>query len=217
MAEIHVQRKAGPAPWVWVVAFLAILVLAWLVLSLAGRRERVGVVVPAQPSPTVAADAAGSAMTGGEDASGAQAAGPKVDAFVSYVRAAGPQPGRDHRYTAEAIRRLAEALQAMAGGAVAEADVRDQLGQMRQMADRLQAEPTSREHAGMTRRAFVTAADVVARLAEDHPATKGHVAPLRQAVQDLNPDRPLLQQAATVDEFLERAAEMLTHLARERG
>ena len=209
MAETHVQRKSGPAPWVWLVVFLAILVVAWLAFAVVGRDERVGVAVPLSPVEPLPTAAAGAAATGAQP--------PEVQAFVDYVRQGGGEPGRDHRYTAEATRRLAAALQAMAAGAVAESDIRTQLSQMRQAADQLQAEPSSGKHAGMARRAFESASDAIARFAESHPGTKGHVAPLREAAQDLSADRPLLEQAAAVNQFFERAAEILTHLARERA
>jgi hypothetical protein len=222
MAEINVQRKTGPAPWLWLVVFLAVLVLAWLVLGLAGREERVGVAVPlspAEPSPAATAIVPGgtAATPGVGGPPAAEAMPPAVEAFREYLRQEGAKPGRDHQYTAEGIRRLAGALQAMAGETAAEQDIREQLAQMREAAEQLQAEPDSSNHAGTARRAFETAAGVIARLAQAHPGTQGHVAPLREAVQDLTPEQPLLQQMPAVNQFFERAAEMMSHLARARG
>ena len=198
MAQIEIQEKKRSV-WPWVLAALLLALLAWWLLSRGNDTADDGVVtetgsgIVADP---VATDA------------GATATPAAVGAFLTYVEQSGTrgEMGLNHEYTADGLRRLADALAALNTGAGADG-LNEQLAQIRTRADALQREASSTRHAELTRDAFTTAADAVETLQERRfPALSSHSDALDEAAGAVQPGTQLLEQRQAVHGFFERAA-----------
>lgn len=143
----------------------------------------------------------------------------EVAAYRSFAESSGTSAaGLSHDYAATGIRRLSEALRAVAGSEVATNEqFSQQLAIFQEKADRLQADPSSLGHANIVREVFVSAVDVMGSIQESRSsgstAVKNRVAELRQVAESIEGGRPLLEQEARVARFFNDSAETLTMLA----
>ena len=196
--EIDVQHRQR-AVWPWVIA--ALLILALVLWWLFGMRDPDATAVVVEPDPTTPA---------------ASAALPTaVETYVRFVEGtrAGDAMGTDHEFTANGIRNLTAAVEALAarGGA----DIQRELTTLRQQADTLEQNPASLRHAEYTRTAFVTLAGLISAMQQARfPTMSGEVASLRDAAERITPDRPLLEQREAVQAFFDQAAGILREASR---
>lgn len=149
MAEIHIEQHEHNV-WPWIFGLLALALLAWWLLSMRtnGNENTVavatvgGAVVDSVPEPREAAPIA-------------------VNDFLSDIEEhrAAASADSTHNYEAEGVRRLAAALDALAGRDSSGAVLLDaQIEGLRNRADALQRNRRSTEHARHTREAFGSAA-----------------------------------------------------------
>lgn len=192
MAEIRVQEKKGPSPWLWIIGLVAVAVLIWLFTGLSGDDDEFatesGETIDTIAAPAETGIAGGTAIEG-EDA--------ETEDYLAFVRetSAADAAGREHAYVVEGLRKLTAALDADAG-----------LETVREAVDRLEESETDATlHAGLTREAFLAVAESM----ESMQAT-GDIASLRQAAEAIQPDQPLLDQTADVEAFFTTAAELLS-------
>jgi hypothetical protein len=123
----------------------------------------------------------------------------------SGVVAGGDQPppvGLQHEYAADGIRKLAAALDALAKQ---DSDFAgpQAAGEFRSMADSLQRDPASTEHADIVRSVFVSTATIMSTVDESDGMS------LRRLAESIDPGRPLLDQRDTVQSFFRRSAEAI--------
>lgn len=218
MADINVQRKR-PGILPVIVALLVLGVLAWLGFTLADGGERegtAGVEAPARAAPGAGAPAAEHAALVVVDPVRAAAA---VQGYVAHVRGAGEaRMGRDHRYTAEGIARLATALreiaQAQRGLTPATLGLAD--GFYRTAAALVTTPDSLRLHADWMHQAAASAAAVMEAIVEGRSeassALHDQVADVRNAAAAIQPGKELLAQGDEVRRFFREAVDPLQML-----
>jgi hypothetical protein len=113
-----------------------------------------------------------------------------------------------HQYTAEGTRRLATALDAIAGGSP---NISVYADSMRRSIDRLQQSSDNDVHADDAKAAFSAAVSAMEQIDRARGRTRD-VAPLRATYNDLSGRRPLLPQLPTVDRFFKAAADALQQM-----
>ena len=204
MAEIKVQRK-GPSGWLWMLGLVATVVLVWVVVAMFRAPDPITATVqtPAAEPPTPLQTAPTSGVSG--------APLPAVADFLTFKDASvGSPAGPAHEYTADGIRRLTRALDAVIEmETVAGSPIRDRLADWRAKADRIQADPQAPGHANQVRDVFTGAADLLSAVQQDRwpNATNFRVSidEIRQAAAAIDGSRPLLDQTDKVKAFFDRA------------
>jgi hypothetical protein len=216
MAEIPIERKESRN---WLPLILGLLALLLLLGFCFMRRGNDGVAtapadsaaVAAAPGATdsaagntaaapVAGAAAGAAAAGG-DANGA------IEQFAQFVqqRDTTQETEGQHAYTAEGTRRLAAALDAVAGG---NPNISVYADSMRSSIDRLQRSSDKDVHADDAKAAFSAAVSAMEQIDRARGRTRD-VAPMRAIYGQLSSQRPLLPQLGTVHRFFEAARDAL--------
>ena len=207
MAQIPIERQ-GRSVWPWVLVVLVILTIVWVVLSPTGRTMR------GDAGEIAAADAA----QDGAPRIPTSGLPDDVAAFVSFARgdSAGASADSTHAYTAEGVRALATALGSLSprdssGAAVSQ----PQLDSMRAIANAMQRDPASRDHARQARLAFDIAGTVMQQVQlRVSPAADAEVQDARISAWGVSDSRPLLSQREAVERFFDRAAAAVQALAR---
>jgi hypothetical protein len=205
MAEIPIERKEG-RNWLPLI-LLGLLALALLVFFLRRDRAEPGVAT-ADSTATTTATAAGTVAGGA--AAGTTAGGDADVAIAQFVQFAQQRDTTresedQHQYTAEGTRRLAAALEAMAGGSP---DIRVYGDSMRSSIERLQRSSATDRHADDAKAAFSAAVSAMGEIDRARGRTRD-VAPMRAVYSELNGQRPLLPQLGTVHRFFDAAAQAL--------
>ena len=217
MAEIPIERKEGRN---WLPLILGLLALLLLLGFCFMRRGNDGVATAPADSAAVAAApgatdsaagntaaapaagaAAGAAAAGGGNASGA------IEQFAQFVqqRDTTQETEGQHAYTAEGTRRLAAALDAVAGG---NPNISVYSDSMRSSIDRLQRSSDKDVHADDAKAAFSAATSAMEQIDRARGRTRD-VAPMRAIYNQLSSQRPLLPQLGTVHRFFEAARDAL--------
>ena len=206
MAEIPIERKKGTS-WLPLIllGLLALLLLGWCMTrgkDAAPVADTTAAVADTARAAAGAATgaAAGAAATAG-DANGA------IDQFVQFVqtRDTTVETEGQHRYTAEGTRRLAAALEAIAGG---NPNIGAYADSMRSSIDRLQQSGAQDRHADDAKAAFSAAVSAMASIDQARGRTRD-VAPMRAIYGELSADRPLMPQLGVVHRFFEAARDAL--------
>ena len=204
MAEIPIERKEGRNWLPLILGVLALLALAFCFLRPKGDTAATR---PADSAAVAAVPAADSAPGAAAPAAAAGGANGAIDQFVQFVqtRDTTNETEGQHQYTAEGTRRLAAALEGIAGQSP---DIKVYADSMRASIDRLQRSSPNDVHADDAKAAFSAAVSAMAEIDKSRGRTND-VAPLRATYQDLSGKRPLLPQLGTVDRFFKAAAENL--------
>lgn len=210
MADINVVRK-GFNIWPWVIG-VALVVIAIVWMNRDGDTlgdNRLSAIAPATAGDRSAERTGGAPVP------------PAVTAFVAFAESRPPaEVGPAHAYTSTGIERLATALQAVAeSDARADQALASQLGAFREKAERLQADPASREHSTLVREVFTSAAGVMATLQQHRAGAAGardQIDGVRAAAEAVEANKPLLEQTERVTVFFDRASDTLQVLARAR-
>jgi len=127
---------------------------------------------------------------------------PGVVSFLKFAEREAPETlPLDHSYTAEGIRRLAAAIEALDGSTLA----RDRARRLRAAAEEMQADPHSLRHADLARAAFDLATQALLAL-RDVPLKADGASRLAQAAQAVRRGDPLRIQSAAVDRYFDLAA-----------
>ena len=211
MANIEIQRKQPHAVW-WI---LGLILLTLLLVWLFAGRNREGIVGGALGDDTlgIAAPPATTPLPG--TAVGASADGAVAD-YLTHVRGEGDfsDMGRAHAYTSTGLRLLASAIEQVArADTTGRASVEARLTTLRERAEALQRDPSSPQHARMTRDAFTAAADAMRELQRVRfPAAAGEVERARSAAEALSASRPLLEQRDAAHAFFQRAGDALQRM-----
>lgn len=216
MAEIPIERKEGRN---WLPLILGLLALLLLLGFCFMRRGNDGVAtapadsaaVAAAPGATDSAAANTAAAPVAGAAAGAAAAGGNangaIEQFAQFVqqRDTTQETEGQHAYTAEGTRRLAAALDAVAGG---NPNISVYADSMRSSIDRLQRSSDKDVHADDAKAAFSAATSAMEQIDRARGRTRD-VAPMRAIYNQLSSQRPLLPQLGTVHRFFEAARDAL--------
>ena len=208
MAELHIERKERSV-WPWVIG-VAIL-LALLLWFLFGRDQGDGIATG-----TAAVDSVPVATATPATAAGELALPAAVSEFVRFSETPPASASPSHEYTAEGLRRLADALGAVAQGVtVSGVDIQERLSAIRTRADAMQREPTSGQHSLQAREALLLASGVLSQIQEARFATLASaVGEVNSAATAVQADRSLLDQTTAVQRFFERASQAVQEMAR---
>ncbi len=206
MAEIPIQRKES-RNW------LPLLLLGLLLLALLGYcffrpRDTAPVAAGADSTRATTAGAdTGRGATGAAAAAGG--AGSAVDQYVQFVqqRDTTKETEGQHAYTAEGIRRLAAALDQVAGQNGSSA-IQVYADSMRHSVDRLQQSSPKDVHAEDAKAAFSAAVSAMTTIDKAQGRTYD-VAPMRALYNQLSPSKPLMPQLGTVQKFFTAAGTAL--------
>ena len=144
-------------------------------------------------------------------------AGMSSSAVRDFTRFAEADPpvSASHNVTADSLRKLAAAIEAVApSGTVAGMDVGLRADEIRQRADSLQRDPSSLTHARQTREAFLLAATVLQQVQEArYPDMTDETRQVMDAAKGLKADADLLDQTPQVRQFFTSAATALRGMA----
>lgn len=212
MAEIHVQKKKSSG-FIWILALAAVALALLAFAGIWGRDD--GEIDQVATTPVPVTPAPGVAPTTGV---GDPIEGEVAD-FLTFANApASDQVGRAHDYTAEGIRRLSRALNAVIEQQrISGTPVQEQLTAFRTKADRIQADPQAIGHANQVRDVFTSAADLMAAAQQERwpeaADLRGQISEVRSAATGINETQPLLDQTSTVQTFFERAAGVLRSMS----
>ena len=206
MTELHIERKERNV-WPWVIGALALAILAWFFLSRGDGDTTIGA---ADTTAAVVATASG----GETETDGTPAA---VSEFVRFAgQPASGDANRMHEYTAEGLRKLADALTVIVerGGAPG-VDVRQRIATIRGRADSLQRNPTSNEHALEAREAFLLASALLLQMPRSaESAIASQLRDVNDAASNVRANQPLLEQTTQVHRFFDLAARAIQDMAR---
>jgi hypothetical protein len=209
MAEIPIQRKERRNLLPLILGALVLLAL----LGWCATRDRGATAagdMPAVDTGMSVSGAAAGAAAGAAGAAGATAAagaGGATSDFVSYVTArdTAQETEGNHQYTAGGVRRLAAALEQVAGGSPS---IQVYADSMRSSVDRLQQSADTDVHADDAKAAFNAAVSAMAAIDKARGTTRD-VAPMRAIARELSSSRPLVPQLPVVQRFFEAASTAL--------
>lgn len=220
MADIDIERRSGSKWWLWLLGLLLLALLAWALIEwLDDDEAEVAAVVDPAPVAPVAPVV--------DPAAAAPAAMPAaISTYLSQcTEIQGAEPadmGMEHQFTVNCLQQLRVALSSMiAGQQVPNTDVSGQLDRYSSAVQQLQAsEPSSTQHANLTRAAAERAAEVIqgmqsAWYGSDSPV-QGAASAVQQAAQGIQPTTPMLEQRDSVRNFFRDAGNALRLMA-ERG
>lgn len=217
MADIDVERK-GRSIWPWILGVLLLALLIWAFLELFGDdeaevAEQDAIVAPvAQPATPAPPDAG---------------APPEVTMYLAQCTnqqgTAAGEMGLGHQFTTDCLRQLRAGLSALIGTQqVQDANVSAQLAQYDSTVQQLeQSDTTASTHAGLTRDAAGTAAEVMQSMQQAWYSAEEEagdaVSEVQDAVDDIDASEPMLEQREDVHEFFREAGEALQTLAQPQG
>ncbi len=199
MAELHVVRKSNSIyPWL-LIGLVVLALLLWWLLGRNGGEPRLGAAM--NDSTLVRDSSAGMSSSAVRD-------------FTRFTEA-DPPVSASHNVTADGLRKLAAAIEAVApSGTVAGMDVGLRADEIRQRADSLQRDPSSLTHARQTREAFLLAATVLQQVQEArYPDMTDETRQVMDAAKGLKADADLLDQTPQVRQFFITAATALRGMA----
>lgn len=215
MAEIEIQRKRG-SPLPWLIGALALVLVIWAVVQVAGPDEEAGEATPATiPFDTVGAS---EAMSDGTAAA--------LPAEVMTFRercATGVQDamGVEHEREAECLRSLAAALEAVVDRErVRDVPLDEQIDELRARAETITDDAQSTDHAMNVHAVMRDIAQVMVRVAESRDdATDGlrlEAERVQEAANAVSPGQLLLEQKEATAEYFRQADRALELLAQRQ-
>ncbi|MBA3901528.1 MAG: hypothetical protein H0X62_15220 [Bacteroidetes bacterium] len=197
MAEIDIQKKKKPI-WPWILGILVI-IAAIVLLGREETRDEVG--------ETVAPITNGEAEVPEE-----------ISEYVAYIRQTEPteEMGIHHEYTAEGLRKLASALDALVSETdTDDVEISDKRGRIEEAANYIQQDPYAGTHADTIKAAFVVASQVILALQrQNFPDLSNEAQNLHSTAQDIDAQTLTLEQQEGVKEFFEESASTLDAMAR---
>lgn len=131
-----------------------------------------------------------------------------VATYVSFVEENKNQMSLDHAYTNEALLKLTEAVDAMAGEI--DYDVEKDLSKVREYAAEITKDPSATTHADNIKKSAKILSDVLKNMQRDkYPGLESEVEAVEKACDSIDPNVLTLDQKDKVKTFFENAAEVL--------
>jgi hypothetical protein len=197
MAQIDIQKKKKPI-WPWILGILVIIAA----IVLLGRED-----TPQEAEETVAPVTNGTTQVPEQ-----------ISEYVAYVQQADPseEMGIHHEYTAEGLRKLASALDALVSETNTEnVEITDQKNRIEEAANYIQQEPYAGTHADTIKAAFVVAAQVISTVQrQNFPNLSTEAQNLSSTARNIDPQTLTLEQKEGVQEFFDQSASTLDAMAK---
>lgn len=210
MAEIRVEPKHNKTPiWPWIIGLLLLVGLIWIVAETFDGEEAPE--VAAVETPILEEE-----PVANRDATSINELAP-VNEYVTYVGndAVSAEMGLAHNYTSEALQKLQAALAAIAEDQdQLDPAIRDEIAKLENVANRIQTDPQSLQHANLIQEAFISAATVMDALQENYFADlDDEVTEVQRIANMINVNEPTLEQKDQVKQFFEASAEAVRAMA----
>jgi hypothetical protein len=210
VADINVERKAGPPIWIWIVGLLLLGLIIWAIASMTGRDDRQAVTV-VDTTETAEMTTAPVQTTGAAMPAAAQRF--MNDCHLDQGTRTDDM-GREHEYTANCMEELANSIEAVAQQAAAGANVGGHVQTIRQNAQQIRESPaTSTQHANWTREAALAGASALESVHQAAPAgatqAQSHVAQTRQAAERIQATDAQLDQKSEIRSYFRSAGDAL--------
>lgn len=192
MAEIKIEKKKAVWPWV-LLALVLIAGIIYLYYSLTTTRDSEAV------------------------ATGTEVTQPNnnidtVNDFVTYVNSDTNKMGLDHSYTSDALVKLTQAVSAKANAIGY--DIKADLDQVKQYADRITNDPFETSHADDIRKAADILSNSLQNIQEaKYPALSNDAREVKDAAAAIKPDVLTLDQKDAVKAFFSDAADLLQKMS----
>lgn len=132
-----------------------------------------------------------------------------VREYISYIEENGNKITVSHKYSHDALTRLADALEEVATENNAELQNENALKELRDKADQLKETTSSTQHANLLSEASKNAADIIENLKADLPENSTDISDLKDAAESINPNALLTNQKNEVHRFFNESAEVL--------
>lgn len=219
MADINVERKAGPPAWLWILGLLLLALAIWAIASMAGRDDPDTVAVVdtlgtteaappvATPVPTTGAVMPAAAQRYMSDCHLAEG---------TTTEAMGPQ----HEFTVTCLEELANSIEAVAQQSAPGANVGQHVQTMRQNAQQIrESAAESTQHANWTREAALAGASALESMQQATPAAQaqGQVTQARQAAESIQPSQVQLDQMSEIRSYFRSAGDALQAMLQSPG
>lgn len=199
MAEINVEKKKPVWPWVLMVLVVIALVVVWIAIDNGENTPAVQTQTEQQEQ-----------SEGGSEVTQANGA---VEEFITFVQENEGNVDLHHEYTATGLTHLANALEAFAKEHDANVAQDGKINDLKQMADRLQKDPMSEQHADIMADAFKTAAGIMQELENNLSADQNKADQVMQAAEDIKPEELATEQKEEIKNFFEEAANTLEDMS----
>jgi hypothetical protein len=190
MAEIKIEKKKPL--WPWILLMLGLLTAVWFLFF---RNDK------SEPLETVNK----TALMDVHENNGT------VTEYVTFINSDTNKMSLDHAYSSEALKKLTDAVDAMA--MEASYDVKVDIAKARQYADEITKDPLSTDHADKIR----SAANVLSTSLQNmqqakYPELSNEATDLKSAAEAINPQTLTLDQRDAVKSFFRKAADLLTKM-----
>lgn len=198
MAEINIEKRKSPV-WPWILlAVLAIAAVIWWIDD-------------DDPDTFQTEEVAQIDEENNFDANNMQENGQEgnVREYISYIEENGNKITVSHKYSHDALTRLADALEEVATENNAELQNENALKELRDKADQLKETTSSTQHANLLSEASKNAADIIENLKADLPENSTDISDLKDAAESINPNALLTNQKNEVHRFFNESAEVL--------
>jgi hypothetical protein len=209
VADIDVERKAGPPIWMWILGLLLLALIIWAIVSMMGRDDTrtVAPMTDTAVAPVGMADPVAPAAT----------LPPQAQAFMQdcYLDEGQrvEEMGLDHTFTVNCFNNLAASIDGLAQQHGADADVRQHTQTMRDRMQQIEQSPTeSTQHANWTREAAAAGASAMESLHGRAAAATGAQAPvqrMRQNAQEIERTQVHLEQLTHLRSYFRSAGDAL--------
>lgn len=219
MADIDVERKGGMGWLWWLLGLIVLALVVWAIVEAMDTDEpEVGVT---EPVPAVAPG-----VTPEPGVPGAAAMPAAVTTYLSQCTEQLGAPegdmGLQHQFTVNCLQQLREGMNSLiTQEQVANTDVSQQFDQYTGTVQQLQAsDPSALTHANLTQDAASTAVEVMQAMQTawfaGNQQVQTAVSEVRQAVQGIQQNVPMLEQRDSVQAFFREAGEALRMMAENR-
>ena len=206
MAEINIERKNRAYLWQLIIALVVIGLVIWAGIELFDRDSEM---------------ARDKALDAPEVAPTTKVVIHRpipLDKYITFIRdnPAQEKMELDHAYTSGGIRRLADAIGAVADQYnLSNLNQSSDLDKLRDYADRLQEDRNSTDHADVIREAFILASSLMDSMQRQiSPQLDSRVGEVRRAAEAIDPGELALQQKTEVETFFNKAGSVLEDLAK---
>ncbi|MFN6945454.1 MAG: hypothetical protein ACK4ND_10940 [Cytophagaceae bacterium] len=201
MADIRIQKKRPI--WPWVAMVIAGIFIIWIIVRVFDREQRMANIEDPAPAD--------------EHALHEPFVPEEVQAFLTFVqeKEAGQDMGPVHAYTANGIKHLTNAMEALSRSANVEGiSYGERRRQLYRRANFLQEDPAALTHSDTLRRALLNASAWMEHMQRQRfPGREYEVSRVRAAAEAVEPEQTLLDQRDQIDSFFYRAGEAIRLMA----
>jgi hypothetical protein len=209
VADIDVERKAGPPVWMWILGLLLLALIIWAIVSMMGRDDTRTV------APLTDTAVAPVGMT--DPGTTAATLPPQAQTFMQdcYLDEGQrvEEMGLDHTFTVNCFNNLAASIDGFAQQHGADADVRQHTQTIRERMQQIEQSPAeSTQHANWTREAAQAGASAMEALqgrSASPGAAQAPVQRMRQNAQEIERTELHMEQLTHLRSYFRSAGDAL--------